>query len=211
MSAVLRVHPLDDLARLRAALLPLDRVPQGDAWNLDELDGLLDPAHAFVDAAVLVGLVPRSDGTGILLTRRTETLNQHAGQVSFPGGRMDPGDVSPVHAALRETQEEVAIDAEFIQPLGYLDPYLTITGFRVLPVVALLSPDYRAVPNPAEVADAFEVPLAPLLDGRHVERVAAIFRGRERHYWEYREGPHRIWGATAAMLVNLGRRLGAEI
>jgi hypothetical protein len=81
----------------------------------------------------------------------------------------------------------------------------------VLPVVAWLSPAYVAVPNPDEVQDAFEVPLAPLLQGRHLERVSTVFRGQEREYWEYREGPHRIWGATAAMLVNLGRRLGAEI
>lgn len=204
-------QPLDDLARLRSALLPLDAVPGGEPWNLDELDGLLDPARPLADAAVLVGLVPRPGGTGILLTRRTETLTNHAGQVSFPGGRLDPGDASPIAAALRETHEEVAIGAELIEPLGYLDPYVTITGFRVLPVVARLSPHYAAVPNPDEVADAFEVPLAPLLAGHSIERVAAIFRGRERHYWEYREGPHRIWGATAAMLVNLGRRLGAEI
>ena len=208
MSAVrLPRDPLD----IAAALLPLGTVPNGPAWNLEELDGLLDPALPLADAAVLVGLVPRASGVTILLTRRTETLNQHAGQVSFPGGRLDAGDASPVHAALRETWEEVAIGDSFIEPLGYLDPYHTITGFRVLPVVARLSPDYLAVPNPSEVADAFEVPLAPLLDGRHIERVAAMFKGRQRHYWEYREGPHRIWGATAAMLVNLGRRLGAEI
>lgn len=203
--------PAQDPLRFADALLPLATVPGGPAWNLDELDGLLDPAAPLADAAVLVGLVPRAGGVNVLLTRRTETLNRHAGQVSFPGGRLDAGDASPVHAALRETWEEVAIRAELIEPIGYLDPYHTITGFRVLPVVARLSPDYHAVPNPDEVADAFEVPLAPLLDGRHIERVAAIFRGRERHYWEYRQGPHRIWGATAAMLVNLGRRLGAGI
>lgn len=200
-----------DAARLHGALLPLDAVPGGPAWNIDELDGLLDPERPLAQAAVLVGLVGRPGGTSVLLTRRTETLNRHAGQVSFPGGRVDADDASPVHAALRETWEEVAIGPHLIEPLGYLDPYHTVTGFRVLPVVARLSPDYRAVPNPDEVADAFEVPLAPLLERRCVERVAAIFRGRERHYWEYRQGPHRIWGATAAMLVNLGRRLGAEI
>lgn len=206
-----RFDPFADPARMRTAFLSLNTVPQGPAWNLDELHELLDPAHPLVDAAVLVALVPRPEGTTILLTRRTETLNQHAGQVSFPGGRMDAGDTSPVHTALRETWEEVAIRGELIEPLGYLDPYHTITGFRVLPVVARLAPDYVAVPNPHEVADAFEVPLAPLLGGHDLERVSAMFRGRVRQYWEYRQGPHRIWGATAAMLVNLGRRLGAEI
>jgi len=208
---VSRFDPLADPARMRAAFLPLDTVPRGPAWNLDEILGLLDPEHALVDAAVLVALVPRPEGSAILLTRRTETLNQHAGQVSFPGGRIDAGDASPIHTALRETWEEVAIRAELIEPLGYLDPYHTLTGFRVLPVVARLAPEYVAAPNPNEVADAFEVPLAPLLDGRHVDHVSAMFRGHLRQYWEYRQGPHRIWGATAAMLVNLGRRLGAKI
>lgn len=203
--------PLADLAALRRALFPIDAPPLGPAWNLDELADLLPPEQCRVEAAVLVALVPRPEGDTIFLTRRTDTLNRHAGQVSFPGGRVDPQDRDALDAALREVREEVAIDAGAIEPLGYLDPYDTITGFRVLPVVARLAPDYRAIPNPAEVADAFEVPIAPLLQGRDIEQVSAEFYGRVRHYWEYRQGPHRIWGATAAMLVNLGRRLGASI
>ena len=201
----------DDISPLRRALYPPDAPPLGAAWNLDELGDLLPPERPRVLAAVLVGLVPRPDGATVLLTRRTDTLNNHAGQVSFPGGRVDAGDRGPLQAALRETWEEVAIGADLIEPLGYLDPYDTITGFRVLPLVARLSPDYLAVPNPMEVAVAFEVPIEPLLEGRDIERVAVEFQGRTRHYWEYRQGPHRIWGATAAMLVNLGRRLGAQI
>jgi 8-oxo-dGTP pyrophosphatase MutT (NUDIX family) len=208
---VRRASPGPDAAAVRRALLPLDAPPAGDPWNLDELEGLLPPAQARVPAAVLVGLVPRAQGTQVLLTRRTDTLTTHAGQVSFPGGRIDAGDAGPVGAALREAWEEVALAPGLVDPLGYLDPYDTITGYRVLPVVAWLSPDYEARPNPAEVADAFEVPLSPLVEGRRIERCAVEFRGRMRHYWEYREGPHRIWGATAAMLVNLGRRLGAHI
>jgi 8-oxo-dGTP pyrophosphatase MutT (NUDIX family) len=203
--------PLADLDALRRALHPLDAPPAGAAWNLDELGDLLPPERQRVPAAVLVALVPRVHGTTVLLTRRTDTLAKHAGQVSFPGGRIDPGDADATGAALREAREEIALDPAWIEPLGFLDPYDTITGFRVLPLVARLAPDYFAVPNPVEVADAFEVPIAPLLAGREIERVAAEFYGRRRHYWEYRQGPHRIWGATAAMLVNFGRRLGAQI
>jgi 8-oxo-dGTP pyrophosphatase MutT (NUDIX family) len=183
----------------------------GAAWNLAELEDLLALDEPRADAAVLVALIPREDGPAVLLTRRTDSLTRHAGQVSFPGGRVDPDDGGPLQAALRETWEEVAIESDLLEPLGYLDPYDTITGFRVLPVVARLAPEYRAVPNPREVADAFEVSLAPLLRGERIERCCAQFRGRSRQYWEYREGPHRIWGATASMLVNLGRRLGAQI
>ena len=204
-------QPLADLVALRRALHPIESAPTGPAWNLSELADLLPPTQARIPAAVLVALVPRPGGDTIFLTRRTETLSTHAGQVSFPGGRVDPQDRDALDAALREVHEEVAIGADAIEPIGYLDPYDTITGFRVLPVVARLAPDYRAIPNPTEVADAFEVPIGPLLQGRDIEQVSAEFLGRVRHYWEYHQGPHRIWGATAAMLVNLGRRLGATI
>lgn len=204
------VDPLADPHRLARALLSLRDEPQGPGWNQAELVDLLDAA-TLVPAAVLVGLVPRPEGASVLLTRRNDSLNTHAGQVSFPGGRIDPGDRSAVDAALRETWEEIALAPSVIEPLGFLDPYITITNYRVLPVVARIAPGYHASPNPAEVADAFEVPLAPLLAGEHLHSVEAELYGRTRRYWEYRVGPHRIWGATAAMLVNLARRLGAEI
>ncbi len=204
------IDPFDDPVRLRQALLPLGGEPLGVGWNLDEIADVVNPS-TLVDAAVLVGLVPRPHGAHVLLTRRTDSLQHHAGQVSFPGGRVDPGDRSALDAALREAWEEVALEPDAIEPMGYLDPYATITGFRVLPLVARLPPDYRAVPNPGEVADAFEVPLAPLLSGERLVSMTGTWLGRPRSYWEYRVGPHRIWGATAAMLVNLGRRLGAAI
>ena len=206
----LPVDPLADPERLRRALLPLSAEPAGSGWNLDEIADLIDPRR-LEDAAVLVGLVPRPEGAHVLLTRRTESLQHHAGQVSFPGGRVDPEDRSALEAALREAWEEVAIVPSAVDPVGFLDPYATITGFRVLPLVARLPADYRAVPNPGEVAEAFEVPLAPLLAGERLVTLSGAYRGRARSYWEYRVGPHRIWGATAAMLVNLGRRLGAAI
>jgi 8-oxo-dGTP pyrophosphatase MutT (NUDIX family) len=208
---VTRRGVLADPDRLQQALHPLDAPPSGAGWNIEELRDLILPDRVLVPAAVLVALVPRPEGESVLLTRRTESLARHAGQVSFPGGRIDPGDRDAVHAALREAFEEVAIGSDLIQPLGFLDPYDTITGFRVQPVVARLAPDYLAIPNPFEVADAFEVPIGPLLEGRDIDLVAAEFYGKVRHYWEYRQGPHRIWGATAAMLVNLARRLGASI
>lgn len=202
--------PLADPQRLSRALLSLRDEPQGPGWNQAEVADLVDDS-VLVPAAVLVGLVPRPEGASVLLTRRTDSLSTHAGQVSFPGGRIDAGDRSAVDAALRETWEEIALEPSVIEPLGFLDPYTTITSYRVLPVVARIAPGYKANPNPAEVADAFEVPLAPLLAGEHLHLLEAEFYGRPRRYWEYRVGPHRIWGATAAMLVNLARRLGANI
>jgi 8-oxo-dGTP pyrophosphatase MutT (NUDIX family) len=189
------------------ALHPLDAAPQGPAWNLHELDDLLPPAQPRIAAAVLVGLVRRPVGTSVLLTLRTDTLSKHAGQISFPGGRIDADDADPVAAALRETSEEVAIPSSLLLPLGYLDPYDTITGYRIWPVVAELDAGYRAQPDPAEVAEAFEVPLDWLFEPANCERRCSEFRGRLRHYWQFRYGRHLIWGATASMLLNLRQRL----
>jgi 8-oxo-dGTP pyrophosphatase MutT (NUDIX family) len=196
----------DVATRLRAALHPLHAPPLGVGWNLHELDDLVD-RDALVPAAVLVGLVPRADGLRVLLTRRVDGLRQHGGQVSFPGGRVDPTDRDAIDAALRETEEEVGIPRALVEPWGYLDPLVTITGFRVVPVVAALDPSYVAVPDPSEVADAFEVDLAYLLaaQNRHARRLEHA--GRARDVWEYRYAPQRIWGATASMLVNLADRM----
>ena len=188
-------------------LFPLDDPPCGPAWNAEELADLLPATVPRTPAAVLIAIVTRADGDHVLLTRRTEHLSNHAGQVSFPGGRIDAGDAGPVAAALRETAEEVSIASELLHPLGFIDPYDTITGFRVLPLLARLDASYHAVPDPHEVAEAFEVPLGFLLDPANCERRQADYRGAMRHYYQFRFGPHLIWGATAAMLVNLRQRL----
>lgn len=200
-----------DADSLAHALHPLDAPPSARGWNVDELDGLLDGTTVLREAAVLVGLVRRADGLQAVLTRRTDTLRHHAGQVSFPGGREEPGDGGPLQAALREACEEIGLNASQVQPLGYLDPLATITGYRVTPVVALLDPDFEAVPEPGEVAEVFEAPLAFLMAPASLRHVDIEFRGRMRHVLEYETlaaaPTHRIWGATASILLNLRDRL----
>jgi 8-oxo-dGTP pyrophosphatase MutT (NUDIX family) len=193
-----------------AALHPLDAVPIMAAWNLDELADLLPTAPA-VEAAVLVGLVPRESGLQVLLTQRTESLRHHAGQVSFPGGRIERDDLGPVAAALREAEEEIGLHASFATPIGFLDPLVTITGFRVLPVVAWIAPEFVATPSPDEVAEVFEVDLDYLMHPDHLEHIAIEYRGRQRHVLQFRNPPQapqkRIWGVTASILFNLRQRL----
>lgn len=200
---------LPDYPGLAAALHPLVAPPQGPGWNLAELHDLVPDGAVSVQAAVLVGLVPREAGTQVLLTRRTDALRQHAGQVSFPGGRVELDDADAVATAMRETHEEIGLGATQIQPLGFLDPLATITGYRVQPVVAVLASDYVARPDPNEVADVFEVPLAFLLDPANLATHTLDFRGRPREVFEYRYPAQRIWGATASMLFNLRQRLEA--
>lgn len=196
------------LARLAQRLHALDCPPSSSGCNLAELADLLPGDFEFREAAVLVGIVDHADSApGILLTRRTATLTHHGGQISFPGGRIDPDDAGPREAALREAWEEIRLPQAHVEPLGYLDPYVTVTGFRVLPLVARLHPGFVLRADPAEVDEVFEAPLPFLLDRRHLQRHAADFRGRRRHYWQVCYGDHRIWGATAAMLVNLRERI----
>jgi 8-oxo-dGTP pyrophosphatase MutT (NUDIX family) len=199
------------LPRLQSALHPLGTMPTGDGWNHEELADLLPLQGVTAEAAVLVPLLPRDDGLQVLLTRRTDVLRHHAGQVSFPGGRIEDDDRDPVAAALREASEEVGLAPLQAQPLGYLDPLATITGFRVLPVVARIDPAFVAVPDPAEVSEVFEVPLDWLMASDNLRQVAMDYRGRTRHVLEFSRPPtaptQRIWGVTASILFNLRERL----
>ncbi|WP_010215797.1 CoA pyrophosphatase [Sphingomonas sp. PAMC 26621] len=161
---------------------------------------------ALAQAAVLVPVTDRVE-PGVILTRRTDTMTRHAGQVAFPGGRIDPGDAGAIAAALREAEEEIALPRDVVHVVGEADRYRTVTGFEVTPVIGVVPPDLVFTPNAAEVAIVFEVPLGFLLDsGNHIE-ASVEWQGRNRHYYEILWGEHRIWGATAAMIVNLSRRL----
>ena len=162
-----------------------------------------------VSAAVLVPIVARPQGLTVLLTQRTEQLKQHSGQISFPGGRTDPGDPSPEFTALREAREEVGLAAERVEVLARLADYLVRTGFRVTPVVGLVTPPFDLAPDPREVADVFEVPLAFLLDPANHRRETRELNGRTVGFYVVDYGARRIWGATAGMLVNLYRQLAA--
>lgn len=162
-------------------------------------------ATAEVPAAVLIAVTDRAD-PGVILTVRREHLRTHGGQIAFPGGRVDPGE-DPVSAALRETQEELGLDPFLVETIGCLDDYRTVTGYVVTPVIGVIAPDLTLTPHDHEVADWFEAPLAHLLDPRHQQIQTAVFAGRERRYWQIEWNGRRIWGATAAMLVNLSRRL----
>jgi 8-oxo-dGTP pyrophosphatase MutT (NUDIX family) len=199
--------PFDPLERLSRALHALDQPPAGPGWNQAELSDLLPIGTPLRPAAVLVALIARAQGPRVLLTRRTEALRHHAGQISFPGGRIEADDADPVAAALREAQEEVGLVPGLSSPMGYLDPFVTITGFHVFPVVATVSGDYVPRLDPSEVAEAFEVPLEFLLDPANVHELDVDWQGRRRRLLEYRYEGHRIWGATAAMLVNFRHRL----
>lgn len=171
--------------------------------DLRELD-VRDDAD-LTPAAVLVAVTDR-ERPGVILTQRTETLRKHAGQVAFPGGRLDPGETA-IEAALREAEEEVALPRSLVRLVGEVDRYRTVTGFTVTPVLAVVPPDVPLVPSEAEVASVFEVPLDFLFDPDNQVEASATWQGRERHFYEIRWADRRIWGATAAMIVNLSRRL----
>jgi len=168
---------------------------------------LYEPGRPLTDAAVLVPIVERTAGLTVLLTRRTDHLHDHAGQISFPGGRIDPGDQSPEGAALRETEEEIGLARTHINLLGRLDTYVVRTGFQVYPVVGLVTPPFSIEADSFEVAEVFEVPLSFFLDPGNKECRSREYQGKERYFYVYPYKDYFIWGATAGMLGNLAEIL----
>jgi 8-oxo-dGTP pyrophosphatase MutT (NUDIX family) len=199
-------------AELRRRLLPepppVSLTPTRGDYDLNP--GMRrDAARQLAPAAVLVPIIARAEPT-ILFTRRTPHLSRHAGQVSFPGGRLHADDSSLVTTALRETEEETGIAPEFVKVAGFLDCYETGTGFAILPVVGLLREGFALSPDPNEVEEAFEVPLAFLLDPANRKRRSMEWQGRRREFYAFNYGPHYIWGATAGILVNFADKVTAS-
>ncbi len=197
-------------ARLNLAVPPAlaDPAAAGARGDLDLNPELWQRAgvSATKPAAVLVPIVDRAEPT-VLLTQRTAELASHAGQVAFPGGKIDPGDASPVAAALREADEEIGLKPALVEPLGYLDLYLTFSGFRILPTVARVDPDFALTINPWEVTEAFEVPLDFLMTPANHQRKIRDWNGIEREYYAMPFGERYIWGITAGILRNLYERI----
>ena len=188
--------------RLRTALAA-DRGASLVPGDFAELSARADDAMAA--AAVLVAITDRAE-PGVILTQRTDTLRHHAGQVAFPGGRLDPGE-DAIAAALREAEEEIALPPSAVELVGAVDRYRTGTGFDITPVIGVVPPDLPLVPAEAEVASVFEVPLAFILDVGNHRAGSGFWQGSERQFVEIPWQDRRIWGATAAMIVNLSRRL----
>jgi len=185
--------------RLRSALAAPQTEPplEGDYAELG--------TNAEQEAAVLIALTERAD-PGVILTVRREHLRTHAGQIAFPGGRMDPGE-DAVAAALREAHEEIQLEPSLVDLVGSIESYRTVTGYIVTPVLGVIPPDLPLEPHELEVADWFEVPLTYVLDPANQQRRTGLFQGQRRNYYEIIWNERRIWGATAAMIINLSRRL----
>jgi len=188
-------------ARLRD-VPPLEGLMTGDDMARQRT---IQSTQALRPAAVLLLVVNQAEGPTVLLTRRAASLADHAGQVSFPGGRVEEDDKSPAHAALREAEEEVGLEASRVEVIGELPHYLTSSGFRVHPIVGWTEPPIKVAPDPQEVSEVFEVPLAFLLDARNHRRENALYRGQPREFWSMPWEGRYIWGATAGMLVTFQR------
>jgi 8-oxo-dGTP pyrophosphatase MutT (NUDIX family) len=181
--------------------------PRGDFDLNPHADGAKEPRPDLRPAAVLVPIVDRPEGTTVLLTQRSDHLDHHPGQVSFPGGRIEEHDEDVVAAALRETEEEIGLARSFVEIVGPLDQYRTGTGFDITPVVGLVRPGFTLTLDAFEVAEVFEVALDFVLDPANHKRESQFWKGEQRHYYVFPHDDYYIWGATAGMLVNLYDKL----
>lgn len=192
-------------AALKRKLAGTSALRSGGDWPELSTEG-----GAHKPAAVLVPLVARDERISVLLTRRTDHLHHHPGQISFPGGRVEAGDSTPLDTALRETEEEIGLARTHIEVVGKLPDYLTGTGFRVTPVVGFVHPPFELTLDSFEVAEVFEVPLAHFLDPANHQRHSREFEGRLRHFYAMPYGDYYIWGATAGMLMSLYQVLSED-
>ena len=215
MTASIPPPPASGFPPARLAALLAARLPQSppEAVGHDDyhIDSAVPLALGGTPAAVLVPLIARpgrDGGPALLFTLRTPGLARHAGQVAFPGGRVEASDPSPLHAALRETAEETGIAPLHVQVAGYLPRYRTGTGFDIQPVVGVLPPDLALTPDPSEVAAIFEAPLSFFRDPSNRSRQTRVWNGHSRSFHVFSHGGHEIWGATAALIVDLVTRLG---
>jgi 8-oxo-dGTP pyrophosphatase MutT (NUDIX family) len=182
-------------------------LPQRGDHDADPVMKKIAEVRPIRPAAVLVPVVDHANEPTVLLTQRSQHLPDHAGQVSFPGGKIDKTDASPLDSALREAEEEIGLDRSFVTPLGYLDLYLTTLGYRIVPVIARVQPGFALTLNESEVDASFEVPLAYLMDQNNVQRHAREWQGMMRHYYAFNFSERYIWGATAGILRNLYERI----
>lgn len=172
-------------------------------------DTTIEPISALRSAAVLCGVIERDGGLHVILTQRPDTMKEHAGQIAFPGGKIEAFDEGPVAAALREAEEEIGLGPGDVEVIGRIDAYVTGTGFQVEPIVAWIAPGFIARPDPSEVDEAFEAPLDFLMNAANLERHAGSWGGRRRLYYAIPWEGRFIWGATAGMLKSLADRIAA--
>ena len=202
---------VEDFLALGRAKLDLEILPESHDLTIDAQRGdhHLNPgggpsaetiARGLRPAAVLIPVIERAEGAQVLFTKRTQHLPSHAGQVSFPGGKIEKKDATPLATALRESHEEIGLEEHFVEPLGYLPAYQTTTGYRITPVVGLVRPGFKLVADENEVDEIFEVPLAFLMNPDNHQRDSRVWSGVKRHFFVLPYGKHHIWGITAGIV-----------